>query len=326
MIDHLLAVSLALVLDRLIGDPPGWPHPVKWMGTFISRADRLLNKGRAKKGKGVIMLAALLLLTGLLSYTLVYWAYSFHSAAGIVTEAILISSAIARRSLAEAGISVYSPLEAEKLDMAREKLSWIVGRDTADLDEAEIVRGTVETVAENTSDGITAPLFWAAVGGAPLAMLYRAVNTCDSMVGYRSEKYLDFGWASARLDDAANWIPSRITGLLMLFSVKDRAHSFKECLQITLRDAKKHPSPNSGWGEAAAASVLGVQLGGLNYYKGIPSERARMGTALMPLRSAHIKSAIMIMNRTVLLFFILLWIGGIICAFAVPWCKSSLFI
>ena len=112
----------------------------------------------------------------------------------------------------------------------------------------------------------------------------------------------------------------------MLLSVKNRAHSFRDCLHITLHDAKKHPSPNSGWGEAAAASILGVQLGGLNYYKGIPSNRARMGAALMPLCSAHIKAAITIMNRTVLLFFILLWIGGIICAIAVPWSKSGLFI
>ena len=180
---------------------------------------------------------------------------------------------------AEAGMEVYRPLAGKK-DEAGLKLSYIVGRDTEKLDESEIVRGTIETVAENTSDGITAPLFWAFIGGAPLAMVYRVINTCDSMVGYKNEKYSDFGWASAKLDDVVNWIPSRITGFLMLLAYRPEKAKIKATWKILFRDAKKHPSPNSGWCEAAAAALLGVQLGGVNTYKGIVSNRALMGDPL----------------------------------------------
>ena len=148
------------------------------------------------------------------------------------------------------------------------------------LDEGEISRGAIETVAENTSDGVTAPLFWALLGGAPLAMVYRATNTCDSMVGYKNERYKEFGWASAKWDDVMNWIPSRLTGMIMLLGNRPEKISYRKAWTILFRDAKKHPSPNSGWGEAAVASILGIQLGGINYYKGIISNRAKMGDPL----------------------------------------------
>ncbi|KQL54251.1 cobalamin biosynthesis protein CobD [Heyndrickxia shackletonii] len=319
ILHHLLAITIAIVIDFIIGDPPNWPHPVKWIGSFIAFLDKLLNKGRQLRFKGVMMLGAVLILTALITVFITYLAYYLHPIVGVVMEAIIIVSTIAQKGLKDAGLEVMQPLLAKDLPLARKKLSYIVGRDTKDLEESEIVRGTVETIAENTSDGITAPLFWALIGGAPLAMIYRAINTCDSMVGYRNSKYEKFGWASARLDDAANWIPSRITGFLMLFIHKPAYIEKKKAWRELFTDAKKHPSPNSGWGEAAVAILLGVQLGGLNYYKGIASNRARMGEPFEALKADHIQKTIAIMERTILYFLFFLWIGGAVIDLTISW-------
>ncbi|RFU62524.1 adenosylcobinamide-phosphate synthase CbiB [Peribacillus glennii] len=315
---HLAAVTLAYVLDLLVGDPKSWPHPVRWMGAMIAAFDRRWNNGSHQKLKGMVMTGTVVLTAALITAVTVYGAYSLHPVAGVIWEAILIASALAQKSLKEAAIEVYEPLSKGDLGEARLRLSYIVGRDTDQLGEAEIVRGTVETVAENTSDGITAPLFWGAIGGASFALAYRAINTCDSMVGYRNEKYRDFGWASARLDDLVNWIPSRLTALMMLISMKARESSLKTIWQITLRDAPKHPSPNSGWCEAATAAILGIQLGGINYYKGLISDRAKMGEPLSPLTSKHIIQSISLMQRSSLSFLLLLWVSGIPIALLVP--------
>lgn len=316
---HLFAVTLAFFLDLLIGDPPNWPHPVRWIGTMISKLDLAFNKGAYKKRKGlfmlIIVLSAVLLITGLT----VYLAYLIHPLAGILWEAVVISTTIAQKGLKQAGMDVCLPLNERDFPEARLKLSYIVGRDTGDLDESEIVRGTVETVAENTSDGITAPLFWAAIGGAPFAMVYRAINTCDSMVGYKNDKYGQFGWASAKLDDIVNWIPSRLTGFLMLLSSKSDYHGFGARWKILFNDAKKHPSPNSGWCEAGVAAILGIQLGGRNMYKGIVSDRARMGVPLVRLEAKHIPKTITIMHRSSFLFLLMLWLGGLILDITFSW-------
>jgi adenosylcobinamide-phosphate synthase len=301
---------LAFFLDLWIGDPPKWPHPVKWIGTLIGQLDKKLNTGRHKRLNGIIMSLIVLLLVFVLTAGITYLAYQLHVIVGIIVETVLISTTIAQKSLREAGMEVFLPLVQGDMTEARLKLSYIVGRDTDQLDESEIVRGTVETVAENTSDGITAPLFWAFIGGAPLAMLYRAINTCDSMVGYRNDKYGEFGWASARLDDVVNWIPSRITGFLMLLGYPSRYHSWKKRWSILWRDAKRHPSPNSGWTEAAVAALLGVQLGGRNVYKGVISHRAEMGEKLVPLKARHIRKTITIMHLASWLFLMLIWLGG----------------
>jgi adenosylcobinamide-phosphate synthase len=209
----------------------------------------------------------------------------------------LISTTIAIKGLASAGKSVKEPLAEGDLVRARKSLSMIVGRDTEHLEESEIVRGAVETVSENTVDGITAPLFWALIGGAPLAMAYRAVNTLDSMVGYKNEQYFQFGWASARLDDIVNWLPARLTALTMWFSsLFIRGSRHRDAWKITWSDAGKHPSPNSGWSEAMVAGLMGVQLGGVNYYKGRISERAQMGNPTRKLVISDIDKAICYMH------------------------------
>ncbi|GAM12200.1 adenosylcobinamide-phosphate synthase CbiB [Mesobacillus selenatarsenatis] len=326
ILNHLIALTIAVIIDLIIGDPPDWPHPVKWMGSLINRLDQRLNVGPNRKSKGVAMTAVVLLIAGSAALLVTSVFYLLHPVAGIMVEAILISTTIAQKSLKEAALSVYYPLVNEDLEEARHKLSWIVGRDTELLEEPELVRAAVETVAENTSDGITAPLFWALLGGAPLAIIYRAINTCDSMVGYKNEKYLEFGWASARLDDAANWIPSRITSICILLSKRPLFMTRTDAWKLVRRDAKKHPSPNSGWGEAAVAAILGVQLGGVNYYKGIISKRATMGDALIKLEKNHILVANKIVTATVPLFIILLWLGGSLYEMAISWFQSSLFI
>ncbi|MFC0559820.1 adenosylcobinamide-phosphate synthase CbiB [Halalkalibacter alkalisediminis] len=308
---HLVALLLAVVIDRMIGDPRFIPHPVVGFGKLISITERLLNKENHRKAKGLFMVGALAIAVLTLTIFLVQMAYQIHLYVGILLEAWLISTTIASKGLKQAADEVAVPLKKGEFDEARKKLSYIVGRDTDSLNEEEITRATVETVAENTSDGVTAPLFFALIGGAPLAMLYRFVNTCDSMVGYKNERYSDFGWASAKCDDLLNWVPSRVTGFIMVFCTKPKLNRSKsECWAIVKRDARKHPSPNSGWGEAAVAALLGIQLGGINTYQGVVSNRAKMGDDLVTLRSLHIEETNLIMLRTTYVFTLMLLLGG----------------
>lgn len=313
MIGHISAIALGLVLDRLIGDPPHWPHPVRWIGTGISKLTGRLNRPPHAFRNGFIMLGLLVVVVGGLVFAITVLAFSIHPLLGIFIEAILIASGLAQKSLKGAAEEVYVPLMNKNFVLAREKLSWIVGRDTENLDESEITRGVVETVSENTSDGVTAPLFWAFLFGAPGLWIYKTVNTCDSMVGYKNENFQKFGFASARLDDVLNFIPSRITGfLIILLTANKRGLTLRQRLAVWLRDAPKHPSPNSGWLEAATAVQLGIQLGGVNSYSGVPSLRARMGEPVYELEAHHIKAAISHMQIATLAFFILFAIGGIL--------------
>ncbi|MCQ6279208.1 adenosylcobinamide-phosphate synthase CbiB [Bacillus sp. EB600] len=324
MIHHLLSLTIAYFLDLLIGDPSNWPHPVKWIGRLISFFEIRWNKGKSKKQKGVVMLLLVLFTCFSIVWILVLIGYKISPVVGVLLESIIIASTIAQKSLKEASVEVYQPLKRGDLVDARKKVSYIVGRDTQALDEAEISRAAVETVAENTSDGVTAPLFWAFVGGAPLAMMYRATNTCDSMVGYINDRYKQFGWASAKWDDVMNWIPSRLTGVIMLLGKKPEKTSYRKAWKILFRDAKKHPSPNSGWGEAAVSAILGIQLGGINYYKGLVSNRAKMGEPLQTINKEHILKSNLILGRTAFLFLLFLWIGGTVFDLAFTWFQSAI--
>lgn len=318
---HLFAIALALLLDVLIGDPRWLPHPVRAIGSLIAFLDQRLNQGRYRRAKGIVAAVAVTGIVYGLSFFAVYISYSLSSLFGVIVEAVLIFTAIAAKSLQEAAWNVLIPLEQGDMEKARRELSMIVGRDTENLGESEIVRACVETVAENTSDGITAPLFYAFIGGAPLALFYRAVNTCDSMLGYKNNTYREFGWASARLDDVVNYVPARLTAVVMVLVHGGRR--MRHCFRVLFRDARKHPSPNSGWPEAAMAALLGVQLGGTNTYKGIVSHRPTIGDPLIPLKKDHIRQAVRIMLVTVLSFAILLFIGGMMIEFASAWRKSS---
>ncbi|MFD1360082.1 adenosylcobinamide-phosphate synthase CbiB [Lentibacillus salinarum] len=319
LIYHLFSITLALIIDRMIGDPPSWPHPVRWIGALISWLERRLNKGVLRKAKGVILLIIVMMAVFSITCLVVWGAYQIHAIIGIAAESVIIATTIAQNDLKKAALNVYQPLKDGDMPTARQRVSMIVGRDTQILDASGITRATVETVAENVSDGITATLFWAFFGGAPLAMVYRAVNTCDSMVGYKNERYRQFGWASARFDDLVNWVPSRVTGVCMIAVCPSPFMTKRQTFHALKIEAGKHPSPNSGWGEAAVALLLGVQLGGTNYYQGIKSERAVMGLPQKDLHKRHIKAAISIMERTNGFFLILLWLGGGCYAIASTW-------
>ena len=317
MILHIVAIGLGLLLDRLIGDPPHWPHPVRWIGQAITKAEKKLNNGSRAFRNGFVLIAFLIPFVFILVFGIVWFAYFLHPIVGVMVEAVFIASGLAQKSLKDAAEEVYKPLVNKNFDKAREKLSWIVGRDTNHLDESEITRGVVETVSENTSDGVTAPLFWAFLLGAPGLWAYKAVNTCDSMVGYKDERFGKFGFASARLDDVLNFIPSRITGLLILLLTNNkRSLSIGERLREWVRDAPKHPSPNSGWLEAATAVQLGIELGGENSYNGVSSYRAKMGKPIYKLEAPHIKEAITHMQIATWAFFILFALGGMLLEFA----------
>lgn len=319
MIVHLIAITVAFLLDLWLGDPRWLPHPVRMIGSVIHFLEKSWNKGRFRRIKGIIMVVIVGALVSVITWSITFLGYHVHMVLGIVIESYFIWTTIALKGLREASMDVYTPLVKADYRKAREQLSMIVGRDTDHLDESGLVRGTVETVAENTSDGITAPLIFAILGGAPLAMLYRAINTCDSMVGYRHERYYYFGWASARLDDVLNWIPARLTAILLLLFERTRYQTKKDACKLLFIHSKHHPSPNSGWGEAAFALLLGVQLGGENRYFGEVSIKPTIGIPYMELSAKHIKETHRLMTRGTIYVITFLWIGGVAIEMAITW-------
>lgn len=298
----------AVVFDLLVGDPRVTWHPVVLTGNYISFFERLLRSPSQSPSDqrfcGVVLAVIVMVTCYGLTALLLFFAYKIHIMAGALVSVLLLSSTIAVRSLAQAGMEIYHLLIRADVNAARQKLSWIVGRDTAKLHSDEIVRGTVETVAENIVDGIVSPLFYALLGGVPLAMAYRAINTMDSMLGYKNDKYLYFGWAAARLDDVVNFVPARLTGLLILLAALLLRLDVKRAWQAIIRDAPGHPSPNSGIPEAGVAGALGIQLGGQNYYEGVSSFRAYMGQPLRPLGPEHIRQTVAVMYVTAALFIL----------------------
>jgi adenosylcobinamide-phosphate synthase len=274
----------ALLFDLALGDPRWLPHPVVLIGRLINSLDNLSNVLTSQKHlAGILLLAITAGVTGTISWLLIRGSYWLHPMAGFLTSAVISYTCLAARSLHHESALVAEALTDGRISDARLYLSRIVGRDTDALDEAGIWRALVETVAENTSDGIIAPLFWLTLTGPVGGMTYKAVSTLDSMVGYRNERYLAFGWASARTDDLLNFIPARLTAVLMILAAPLAGLSARGALAITLRDRLKHPSPNSGHPEAAAAGALGVQLGGPSSYKGIPSSKEHIGNPDAPL-------------------------------------------
>ena len=277
-------LALAIVLDLMLGDPRWLPHPVVLIGQLISALETVLRKMfRHERAAGVLLLIATAGTSATAAWLLVGISSRLHPLAGFLAAAVISYTCLAARSLHRESALVADALIGGDLAGARQALSQIVGRDTATLDEAEIWRALVETVAENTSDGIIAPLFWLTLGGPVAGMAYKAVSTLDSMVGYKNERYLHFGWASARMDDLLNFIPARLSALLMVLAAPLAGLSMRGALLITLRDRLKHPSPNSAHPESAAAGALGVQLGGRSYYGGRESWKQTIGDPLAPL-------------------------------------------
>jgi len=292
----------ALLLDLALGDPRWLPHPVVLIGRLITALDSTLNTIVShKRSAGVLLLLLTAGSTGAAAWLLIRGFQQLHPLAGFLASAGVSYTCLAARSLHRESALVADALAAGDIAGARRSLSNIVGRDTADLEESEIWRALVETVAENTSDGIIAPLFWLTVAGPVGGMAYKAVSTLDSMVGYKSERYLEFGWASARMDDLLNFIPARLTALLMILAAPLAGLSAQGALSAVLRDRLKHPSPNSGHPEAAAAGALGVRLGGPASYEGVPSWKEYIGTPLAPLDGRAYAGMLKLMYLTTLL-------------------------
>jgi adenosylcobinamide-phosphate synthase len=277
----ILEISAAYVADLFFGDPPGYPHPVKWIGRTISILEkRLLQRAHTpwmQRFSGMILAATVVSGAGILTWAIIRVAGWVHPALSSVIIIFFAYTTLATRNLYDEPRKVIRALDQGDLTLARKEVGLLVSRDTDRLDEKEICRALIETVAENTSDGIVAPLFYLLIGGPPLAMAYKALNTLDSMVGYRNDRYRNLGWASARGDDVANFIPSRLTALLFVLSSLILRKSWRGAWRAIWRDGRKNPSPNSGYPEAAMAGALGVQLGGKNFYFGRVEEKPLIG-------------------------------------------------
>ena len=309
----MLTAILAFFVDSVIGDPHTKFHPVALMGRLIAFLERLLYRENDSDGRKFTVGAVLVLLVLFISYmvaaSILSLSYRIPTVWGsILVGAGMLSFTISPKSLAQAGRGIYALLIAGKLAEAREKVGWIVGRDTKDLDAAGISRATIETIAENTIDGIIAPLFFFAIGGVPLAVLYRAANTMDSMIGYKNDRYRCFGCAAAHLDDVLNLIPARMTGLLFVLSAWILGFDYRHAFRIMGRDAAKHPSPNGGYAEAPVAGALHIRLGGVNSYFGKKTFRAYMGDAIEKIAPRHIMEATRMMYTATVLFLIFAYI------------------
>ncbi|HDG1668566.1 TPA: cobalamin biosynthesis protein [Kluyvera ascorbata] len=295
----LLAWCLAWVLDFIIGDPHSWPHPVRWIGNLINAVQRAVRRvchsDLALRIGGGVMWLAVVGLTYAVAWGVLHLAASVHPWLGFGIEVWMIFTVLAGSCLAQSAQAVERPLRAGDLAESRIKLSWIVGRDTSQLQPEQINRAVVETVAENTVDGIIAPLFFLLLGGAPLAMAYKAVNTLDSMVGYKHEKYRAIGMVSARLDDVANFIPARLSWLLIGLAAFICRDNGARALRIGWRDRKNHSSPNCAWSEATVAGALGIRLGGPNDYFGERVNKPWIGDEHRPIAIDDISRTIRLM-------------------------------
>jgi adenosylcobinamide-phosphate synthase len=291
-------VLAGVVLDLALGDPSWMPHPVRGIGWLAQRSEGVLRRTRLP-----------LRIAGIVSWAMAMGAatsfvYVTVRVAGSWARVYWIYSLLACRDLDVEALRVIRALKRNELANAKRHLSQIVGRDTASLDEPEIVRATIETVAENLSDGVIAPLFYLAIGGPVAMAAYKTVNTLDSMVGYRNQRYREFGWASARVDDIANFVPARLTAALVWVVALMPSFSARRALRVTLRDAARQPSPNSGFPEAAFAGALGVQLGGLNYYQGKPSYKEPLGDPVFPLERTQYRRTRVLLYAAEALFVV----------------------
>lgn len=285
-------ILLAVFLDWLIGDPRWLPHPVKFFGRFALYLEEPLRRIFADaKIAGIVTVLAVLGITAGVFGGLIFLAGIIHPALKDIVSVALIYSGIAARDMIRHSSAVVEALEAGSLPEARGSVAMICGRDTDRLDELEISRATIESVAENMVDGVTAPLFFAALGGPVGIMVYKAVNTLDSTFGYKNERYKDFGWASAKVDDLANFVPARITAVLVPVAAFILMLKPVSSWNVLWRDRLNHPSPNAGHTEAAVAGALGIQLGGLSYYFGRPSVKPTLGDAVTPIRACCIREA-----------------------------------
>jgi adenosylcobinamide-phosphate synthase len=301
-------ILISYIADFLFGDPQWFPHPVRLMGRLISFFERTFNGSAHKTIQrfcGVFTAFGVIVISGICAYTIIELAMKLHPVSGKIAWIFLAYTTLATKDLVVHARAVQEMLAIKDIKEARKRLSLMVGRDTQELSQDEIIRATIETVAESTNDGIVAPLFYLFLGGPVLAVSFKAISTLDSMIGYKDERYLYFGWCAAKIDDVANFIPARITGLLIPIAALFCGKDFMESFRIMVRDGKKQNSPNSAVSEAAMAGVLGMQLGGTCSYSGRVVEHPYLGEQQRPMSMTLIKEAITISIATSLLMLVI---------------------
>ena len=295
----VIKIWIAYVLDLIFGDPQNIIHPVQIIGKMINIGEKSLLEKKYKSDRKYKFFAGMILNITVISltYGITYLIRrtSENSIILTVAEIYLMYTVFSINSLAREGNRVYNILKEGNIERARKDLSYLVSRDTGTMDEKMIIRSTMETISENTVDGIVAPMMYMFLGGLPLSMTYKAINTFDSMVGYKNEKYMDFGKFSAKLDDVANFIPARITGILIVIASMILGYDYKNSLKIFIRDRKNHNSPNSGHAEAGVAGALGVQFGGRVSYFGKEVDKPVIGDKIKDFELEDIKKNIKIM-------------------------------
>ncbi|HIK46384.1 MAG TPA: cobalamin biosynthesis protein [Leptolyngbyaceae cyanobacterium M65_K2018_010] len=304
-----LVLVLAAGLDWWLGDPWGWPHPVQAMGVVIAWGRKGILKGHlptwAERGLGILLGLGVILGSGLLAWGALSLARGVHPILGLACEVILLASCLAGRSLRRAAEEVLVPWQNGDMAEARARLRLYVGRDTETLEAAEILRAVMETVSENATDGVLAPLFYALLGTllgplgpVPLTLAYKAASTLDSMIGYRDPPYTHLGWFSARLEDGLTWLPCRLT----VITIAGLSGQPGRVWQLCCRDAAADPSPNAGWSQCAYAAALGVQLGGRNQYRGQVKSKPLLGDPIYPITPQRIRRALNLTRQAVLVW------------------------
>ncbi|MGN0168407.1 MAG: adenosylcobinamide-phosphate synthase CbiB [Acetatifactor sp.] len=328
---HIIAFFSGFLLDLLLGDPYFLPHPVRLIGKVIAGAEKyLLGKNRERNEKkefrqGVLLVMIVLLGTALVTVLILFLAYHINIYFGTAVETIMTYQILATKCLKVESMKVYQCLKRGTLPEARKAVSMIVGRDTENLSEEGVAKAAIETVAENTSDGVIAPMLYTAFGGPVLGFLYKAINTMDSMVGYKNDTYLHFGRAAAKLDDAVNFIPARISAYLMIAAsfLGGKCFSGKGAFRIYKRDSRKHASPNSAQTESVCAGALGIQLAGDASYFGRIMKKPYIGDALRQVECEDIRRANRLMYLTACMSELLcLSVMGLIYIFRLFGCRQ----
>ncbi|SHJ58860.1 adenosylcobinamide-phosphate synthase CbiB [Parasporobacterium paucivorans] len=319
MFYSLISVGIGYILDLLVGDPRNLPHPIKLIGKLISRLE-VFYRGKfqaTQKGEtaaGVFLMVSVILISTAIPLVILIALYHISPFAGIAAESLMCWSILATRDLKDESMLVFRHLKDNDVEGARKAVSMIVGRDTRFLDEKGIAKAAVETVAENTSDGVIAPMIFMIIGGAPLGFFYKAVNTMDSMVGYKNEKYLNLGRSAALLDDVLNYIPARFSAFMMILATYFSVGDSREAVRIYRRDRFNHDSPNSAHTEAVMAGALQLQLAGDAFYFGELKKKRTIGDPVREIESEDIPRANKLMYATSLITMVILTLikGGIL--------------
>lgn len=303
-------VIIGWLLDRFFGDPANLPHPIVWFGKAIAALEKRFNSGTGRRVKGALVAIALVALVFAASWMLIHYAFRFSYGLGLALSILGVFFCLAGKTLSDEVRMVFEAVD-ESLEKGRTQVGRIVGRDTSELSAQEIRTAALETLAENLSDGVVAPLFWCALLGVPGMLAYKMVNTLDSMIGYRNGRYREFGCFAARLDDVANWIPARITALLMVLVAPKRdsqgrkTKSFGELLRFIRKYGSQHLSPNSGYPEAALAGILDCRFGGPHNYFGEEVYKPYIGETHKDFTTADMETALQV-NLQVELISVLL--------------------